>query len=631
MSDASEALTLTLEDDIQDLPEDEGVQEKDTDVVAVSLISLNPIFKSITLTKNKTIMEKCTEGAILTGKMISGTHCEISSRSMTDMDAAIWIKDTSSNGVWVNENRLIKDEPTKIVNKDIISFASRSLQTNGDTPVYVLIDERKKSTFKNQQQENAKRINEELGIDSSAKDFEPEKKKQKTEANTTDKEDKEKEESAFEKEFECGICHEIMHKALVLQPCLHSFCRECCKAWLQNSTVCPSCRERVTMTKRDFKINNLITLFIKGRPHLARDDVEDDGADSDSSNVVLRNRRNRDSDDGDDDDDDGDDDEYSDDDNDGRNARLPPGFNGHPPTCPCCDPNNTLGYVCPDAVRLGPLPLNATYADYLARRSFQPGHTQCRDCRTHLPILPQTTQDPVADRFRCKVCCVPSCGCQLRSVEDNITRSVQILGYLNDVEERIINDYLARENMTPQNVWQEVKDGMDNGTLRYLGTSAMPVTAASNTSALPVTTDDGTAPPGINIDVGSDSNSTAPSATATTVAATVGPDADATTSVPISAAAGMLPLLSPLPPLSRMNRAQTVTSSDKLCRGCSREFLSNGPLYQWRKNLDPTKFPVQVTTRESCWWGRECRTQYNQANPTHAERLNHICEKTLRR
>ncbi|KAG0250095.1 hypothetical protein BG011_008651 [Mortierella polycephala] len=301
MSDASEAPTLTLEDDIQDLPEDEDVQEKDTDVAVVSLISLSPSFKSITLTKNKTIL----------GRNL-------------DMDAAIWIKDTSSNGVWVNENRLVKNEPTKIVNKDIITFASKSVRPNGDTPVYVLIDERKKSTFKDQQQENAKRINEELGIDSSAENSElPEKKKQKTEVNTADSEDKENEESAFEKEFECGICHEIMHKALVLQPCLHSFCREC-----------------FTMTKRDFKLNNLITLFIKGRPHLARDDVEDDGAGSDSSNVVLGNRRNRYSDDDDDDDD-----EYSDDENDGRNVRLPPGFNGLPPTCPCCDPNNTLGYI----------------------------------------------------------------------------------------------------------------------------------------------------------------------------------------------------------------------------------------------------------------------------------------------
>jgi predicted component of type VI protein secretion system len=43
---------------------------------------------------------------------------------MTDADAAIWIKDTSSNGVWVNEKKIPKNETVKIFDKDIISFAA---------------------------------------------------------------------------------------------------------------------------------------------------------------------------------------------------------------------------------------------------------------------------------------------------------------------------------------------------------------------------------------------------------------------------------------------------------------------------------------------------------------------------
>lgn len=67
---------------------------------------------------------KCTEGAVLDNPRISGTHCEVSSRSMTDADAAIWIKDTSSNGVWVNEKKIPKNETVKIFNRDIVSFAA---------------------------------------------------------------------------------------------------------------------------------------------------------------------------------------------------------------------------------------------------------------------------------------------------------------------------------------------------------------------------------------------------------------------------------------------------------------------------------------------------------------------------
>jgi hypothetical protein len=73
-----------------------------------------------------------------------------------------------------------------------------------------------------------------------------------------------------------------------------------------------------------------------------------------------------------------------------------------------------------------------------------------------------------------------------------------------------------------------------------------------------------------------------------------------------------------------------VSSQDKICDLCSQLYFKNGPLYQWRKNIDPAELPNDVTSRSPCWYGRECRTQFNLANPTHAERLNHICENTRR-
>ncbi|KAG0083175.1 hypothetical protein BGZ92_011010, partial [Podila epicladia] len=112
---------------------------------------------------------------------------------------------------------------------------------------------------------------------------------------------------------------------------------------------------------------------------------------------------------------------------------------------------------------------------------------------------------------------------------------------------------------------------------------------------------------------------------------------------PLPAPNGLLPL--PIPPAApgmfgvappvdhhlQAARGRTVTSSDNLCHQCSVKFFNNGPLYQWRKNLDPAQLPANVTVRESCWYGRECRTQHNLANQAHAMRLNHICEKTNRR
>ncbi|KAG0203073.1 hypothetical protein BGX28_004537 [Mortierella sp. GBA30] len=240
MNDHSESSTLPLEDDVPELPDDEKIVAEDSFVTPVSLIALNPSYASIALCGRKTVMgrnaTKCSNGALLTGNTISGVHCEITSRSLEDMDAPIWIKDVSTNGVWVNGTKLNRDEATKISNKDIISFAAGAVDSKADAPVFMLIDKRDKSTFRNQQKEQTKRANDQLGIDPPTEEPEPEHKKQKTDGPSADNDstkDKEEEDSAFEKEFECGICHEIMHKPVVLQPCLHSFCKECCKAWFR--------------------------------------------------------------------------------------------------------------------------------------------------------------------------------------------------------------------------------------------------------------------------------------------------------------------------------------------------------------------------------------------------------------
>lgn len=107
-----------------------------------------------------------------------------------------------------------------------------------DAPAFMLMDKRVKSaSHKGTQQQQLqqtlpKRANDDLEDESTAADTEPEQKKQKTD-DTVSAKDKEQEDNAFEQEFECGVCHEIMHKPMILQPCLHSFCRGCCKSWLK--------------------------------------------------------------------------------------------------------------------------------------------------------------------------------------------------------------------------------------------------------------------------------------------------------------------------------------------------------------------------------------------------------------
>ncbi|KAF9400867.1 hypothetical protein BGZ94_005364 [Podila epigama] len=537
---------------------------------------------------------------------------------MKDATAAIWITDVSSNGVWVNEQRIPKNEATKIYNRDIIAFTPGT--PGKDSHAYMLMDKRPTTGSVGPTKrplEDEKSTQAATGTSADQRD---EKKPRldaegvsiEGEVSEASKEDKEKEDTAFEREFECGICHEIMHRALVLQPCLHSFCRECCKMWLRSNKDCPTCRQHVTRTKRDFKLNNLISLFLKSRPHMAREDLEDEdaGAESDTSNIIpeprQRRRRRRDYDDDDDDDDEEDeeneDEDEEDDDNDdgGLFANgFPPFFVRQPVTCPCCLPNNPLGYVCPDNVRLAALPDNATFAEYQARLAVQPGHDQCQECRIHIPALDQVPE-AIANHFRCKMCLIVNCGCKIKSVDDRVAQAQfsSIFGFFNPTEIHVIYQYLIAQHKTSHDIWQEVKRGMDDGTLYYLGTSAHPLPPPT---AQPAVADNNNGD-GDGVAAGAHGNAAAPA-----------------NAPPANADPGMV----------LANRARTVTSSDKLCSHCSLNFFNHGPLYQWRKALDPATLLQQFVQRENCWYGRECRTQHNpQSN--HARRLNHICEKTYR-
>jgi len=183
------------------------------------------------------------------------------------------------------------------------------------------------------------------------------------------------------------------------------------------------------------------------------------------------------------------------------------------------------------------------------------------------------------------MCHIPTCGCRTKSLDEYIEQQHPIRGFFNSMEEGIIHSYLLTERLSEADVWRDIKAGMENGTYHYLGVAAAPAPAA-------------VAPNPLN-----NNNNNAAQA------------APAAIAPPVAAAD------------QNNARGANVTSRDKMCSECSRNFYSNGPLYQWRKALDPARLPPHVVARNDCWYGRECRTQYNRGNPGHAQRLNHICEK----
>ena len=71
-----------------------------------------------------------------------------------------------------------------------------------------------------------------------------------------------------------------------------------------------------------------------------------------------------------------------------------------------------------------------------------------------------------------------------------------------------------------------------------------------------------------------------------------------------------------------------VRSTAFCCNICATKIFSD-LVYNYRASIPKSSLPREVTEREDCWYGRECRTQSHNQN--HARRLNHICENTRKR
>ncbi|KAJ1490598.1 hypothetical protein T484DRAFT_3307980 [Baffinella frigidus] len=73
-------------------------------------------------------------------------------------------------------------------------------------------------------------------------------------------------ELAMEKALECIICHETMHRATSLIPCLHTMCAACASKCLAGNDACPTCRVPVTATGLAFTVNEAVDALHAATP-----------------------------------------------------------------------------------------------------------------------------------------------------------------------------------------------------------------------------------------------------------------------------------------------------------------------------------------------------------------------------
>jgi len=87
-------------------------------------------------------------------------------------------------------------------------------------------------------------------------------------SNTIDK-------SAFEEDFTCTICQELILTATTLE-CSHSFCKYCISNWLDRKRQCPVCREQIVKSPiRSLTLDNAIAKVVTLLPEQERVNWED--------------------------------------------------------------------------------------------------------------------------------------------------------------------------------------------------------------------------------------------------------------------------------------------------------------------------------------------------------------------
>ena len=67
-------------------------------------------------------------------------------------------------------------------------------------------------------------------------------------------------------EFKCGICLDLVHECVSLNPCLHIFCGGCCSDWFKTKINCPLCTETVIEVKLNHNIRNFVEKYAENNP-----------------------------------------------------------------------------------------------------------------------------------------------------------------------------------------------------------------------------------------------------------------------------------------------------------------------------------------------------------------------------
>ncbi|XP_013781661.1 E3 ubiquitin-protein ligase CHFR-like [Limulus polyphemus] len=84
------------------------------------------------------------------------------------------------------------------------------------------------------------------------------------------------ESDGLEEALVCSLCLELLYNPVCLQPCMHCYCSGCYSEWMDVSNECPQCRCQVERLSRNHLVKNLVEAYITKHPEKKRceEDIE---------------------------------------------------------------------------------------------------------------------------------------------------------------------------------------------------------------------------------------------------------------------------------------------------------------------------------------------------------------------
>ena len=154
-------------------------------------------------------------------------------------DGIFTITDYSTNGTFVNDKKIKKNEPTIISNEDRIYLLKD--QEEGMKIGFIFVSVFKQKQLKNER----KRMREEV---------EEEKEDNEDSSNKRFKIDEE----SIADQVKCSLCLEVMYKPISLQPCTHNFCGGWFSGWIKTHNDCPEWKGKIKHIKQNRMLISMI-------------------------------------------------------------------------------------------------------------------------------------------------------------------------------------------------------------------------------------------------------------------------------------------------------------------------------------------------------------------------------------